>query len=190
MEKLSTIEYRTISQIAGPLIFVKGVANPVYGSLVEIVFEDEEPRAGQIIDASEDVVAIQVFEETMGLDLEKTKVKFVEQGLRLDVSPEILGRVFNGRGQPIDGLPEIMTEESVSITGSAINPYSRDVPSDFIQTGISTIDGLNTLVRGQKLPIFSLAGLPANKLASQQDRQSHPKSLPVFFGRWQLHAGS
>lgn len=172
MEKLSTIEYRTISQIAGPLIFVKGVKNPVYGSLVEIVLEGEESRTGQIIDASEDVVVIQVFEETMGLDLERTKIKFVEQGLRLDVSPEILGRVFNGRGQPIDGLPEIMTEESVSITGSVINPYSRDVPSDFIQTGISTIDGLNTLVRGQKLPIFSLAGLPANKLASQLARQA------------------
>ena len=172
MEKLLTIDYRTISQIAGPLIFVKGIKNPVYGSLVDIILEDEESRSGQIIDASEDTTVIQVFEETIGLELEKTKVRFVEQGLRLDVSPEILGRMFNGRGEPIDGLPEIMSERSIPIFGSAINPYSRDVPREFIQTGISAIDGLNTLVRGQKLPIFSLAGLPANRLAGQLVKQS------------------
>jgi len=184
MEKLFTTEYRTISQIAGPLIFVKGIKNPAYGQLVEIVLPDEYKRAGQIIDACEDIVVIQVFEETLGLELEKTRVRLSQQGLRLGVCPQILGRIFNGRGQPVDGLPEPIPEKNIPISGSAINPYSRDVPVDFIETGISTIDGLNTLVRGQKLPVFSLAGLPANKIASQLVKQAKVKEaerLAVVF---------
>jgi V/A-type H+-transporting ATPase subunit B len=172
MEKLSNIEYRTISQITGPLIFVSGIKNPTYGALVEIIPPEGKPKTGQIIDAGMDIVVIQVFEETIGLDLEKTKIRLSEKAISLDVSPEILGRIFNGKGEPIDGLPKLIPEKTIPIYGSAINPYSRDVPKDFIQTGISAIDGLNTLVRGQKLPIFSLSGLPANKIAIQLLQQA------------------
>lgn len=172
MERLASTEYRTVNQIAGPLVFVKGIERPHYGSLVELILPDDERRTGQIIDAGEDVVAIQVFEETMGLELEKTRVRLVEGGLRLDASPQLLGRIFDGKAQPIDGLPSVIPEKRLLISGSAINPYSRALPVDFIETGLSAIDGLNTLVRGQKLPIFSLAGLPANKIAGQLVRQA------------------
>lgn len=185
MEKLSTIEYRTICKIAGPLIFVRDIMAPEYGALVEIILDDGTSRSGQIIDASEDITVVQVFEETIGLETRNTRVRLVEKGLILNASPEILGRMFDGKGEPIDGLPAVIPEKSIPISGSTINPYSRDVPRDFIQTGISTIDGLNTLVRGQKLPIFSLSGLPANRIAAQLVRQAtvtKEKFAVVFAG--------
>ncbi|MCM8797941.1 MAG: V-type ATP synthase subunit B [Candidatus Omnitrophica bacterium] len=180
MEKLSTFEYRTIKKVCGPLVFVGGIKDPVYGSLVEIELYDGTRRTGQIIDAGEDIVVIQVFEENIGMDLERTKVRLIEKELRLEVSPQILGRIFDGRAKPKDGLPELIPEKSIPISGSAINPYSRDVPVDFIETGFSAIDGLNTLVRGQKLPIFSLAGLPANKIISQLVKQAEVKGEERF----------
>jgi len=184
MNVLTTIEYRSVNQITGPLVFVKGIKNPVYGSMVEIVPEEGKPKTGQVIDAGEDITVIQVFEETFGLELTRTRVRMAEDELKLGVSPEILGRVFNGRGEARDGLPEILPEKSIPISGFAINPYSRAVPEEFIETGISAIDGLNTLVRGQKLPIFSLAGLPANKLATQLVKQAKikEKNFAVVFG--------
>lgn len=180
MEKLITTEYRSLNQISGPLIFVKNIKEPAYGSMVEIVLPDESIRHGQIIDASQEICVIQVFEETLGLELKKTRIRLKEEGLTLDLSKDILGRVFDGKARPLDGLPLILPEKRAFILGSAMNPFSRDNPAEFIQTGISGIDGLNTLVRGQKLPIFSLAGLPANKLACQIVKQARVKEGEDF----------
>ncbi len=180
MEKLTTTEYRTLSQISGPLIFVKNISKPSYGSMVEIILPDESKRAGQIIDASEEISVIQVFEETLGLQLRKTRIRIREEGLTIDLSRDILGRVFDGRARPLDNLPPIYPQKRSLILGGAINPYSRDNPSEFIQTGISCIDGLNTLVRGQKLPIFSLAGLPANKITCQIVKQANVRETEEF----------
>lgn len=180
LKNLATVEYRSLTQISGPLIFVRNIKEPSYGSMVEIVLPGDSIRYGQIIDASGDICVIQVFEETIGLELEKTRIRIVEEGLTIDLSKDILGRVFSGRGRPIDNLPPVYPEKKAVILGSAINPYSRDNPSEFIQTGISAIDGLNTLVRGQKLPIFSLAGLPANRIACQIVRQARVKEGEEF----------
>lgn len=184
MKNLTTIEYRSLNEICGPLIFVKNIKGAAYGAMVEIVLADSSVRHGQIIDASEELCIIQVFEETIGLELNETRIRFKEEGLTLDVSRQMLGRVFDGKARPQDGLPPLLSEKKISILGSAINPYSRDNPSEFIQTGISTIDGLNTLVRGQKLPIFSLAGLPANRLAClivKQARVREGEDFAVVF---------
>jgi len=164
-------EYKTIEQITGPLVFVKKAEDVAYGEVVEIVLENGEKRMGQVLDVSEDIVVVQIFEGTMGMD-KNTRVKFTGEIIKLPVSKEMLGRIFNGRGKPIDGGPEIIPEKELPITGAAINPYSRASPSEFIQTGISAIDGMNTLVRGQKLPIFSASGLPHNELALQIARQA------------------
>src|SRR3989338_7819802 len=180
MERLTTTEYRTISQISGPLVFIKNVKGCAYGAMVEVLLPDGTVRHGQMIDASEGVSIIQVFEETIGLELKKTRIRLKEEGLALDLSREILGRVFDGRARPQDGLPALFPEKRVLISASAINPYSRDNPSEFIQTGVSAIDGLNTLVRGQKLPIFSLAGLPANRIACQIAKQAKVRKTEDF----------
>lgn len=164
-------EYKTIEQIAGPLVFVRKAEDVSYGEVVEIVLENGEKRMGQVLDVSEDIVVVQVFEGTTGMD-KNTRIKFTGEIIKFPVSKDILGRVFNGRGQPIDGGPEIIPEKELPITGAAINPYSRAPPSEFIQTGISAIDGMNTLVRGQKLPIFSASGLPHNEIALQIARQA------------------
>lgn len=165
-------EYRTVSQIRGPLVFVRNVRGAAYGALVEILLEDGSLRHGQVIEASEDFCAVQVFEETMGLAVETTRIRFAEEEALVDVSPAALGRVLDGLGRPRDGLPAFLPEARVPVVGWPINPYARDEPTAFIQIGISTIDGLNTLVRGQKLPLFSGAGLPANEIAAQILRQA------------------
>ena len=180
MKNLTTAEYRSLNQISGPLVFVKNINQPSYGSMVEIVLPDESIRHGQIIDASDEVCVIQVFEETLGLDLKKTRIRLKDEGLTLDLSKDILGRVFDGKAKALDNLPPILPDKKALILGKAINPFSRDNPAEFIQTGISSIDGLNTLVRGQKLPIFALAGLPANKIACQIVKQARVKETEEF----------
>ena len=159
-------EYRTITEIAGPLIFVEKTEPVGYNELVEVRLTDGTRKRGQVLDSSKDLVVVQVFEGTSGID-RQASVKFLGETIKLSVSREMLGRVLTGSGDPADGGPPILPEKRVDISGSAINPYSREHPAEFIQTGISTIDGLNTLVRGQKLPIFSASGLPGNEIAAQ-----------------------
>ncbi|MBD3203614.1 V-type ATP synthase subunit B [Candidatus Woesearchaeota archaeon] len=165
-------EYKTITQVAGPLIFVKKTHDIGYNDLVEIKLPDGSIKNGQVLDTSKDIVVVQVFEGTRGIDKNNTWVKFLGETIKLNVSKEMLGRILNGAGEPIDGGAKIISDKQMEITGAAINPYSRIAPSDFIQTGISTIDGCNTLVRGQKLPIFSGSGLPHNEIALQIARQA------------------
>ena len=164
-------EYKTISQIAGPLIFVEKTEAVGYGNLVKVTLSNGETRNGQVLDTSEDIVVVQLFEGTSGVD-RNSKVKFLKETIKLPVAKDMLGRMFDGAGRPIDGGTEIIPEKRLDIIGSAINPYARAQPSDFIQTGISTIDEMNTLVRGQKLPIFSGSGLPHNEIALQIARQA------------------
>lgn len=164
---LFTKEYRTLTQITGPLIFVEQIANVGYNEVVKIIGPDGNKRLGQVLEVDSKRCMVRVFVGTSGLDIEKTRVRFTGDVARLDVSLSMLGRVLDGSGQPIDGGPSIIPEESRDINGLPINPSVRTHPSEFIQTGISAIDGLNTLTRGQKLPIFSGAGLPANELAAQ-----------------------
>jgi V/A-type H+-transporting ATPase subunit B len=164
-------EYRTISKIAGPLVFVEKTEPIGYGELVNLVLADGTMKRGQVLDTSDELVVVQIFETTAGIGKD-TGVRFTGEAIKMPVGREMLGRILSGGGKPIDGGPEIVPEKRLDITGAAINPYARANPSDFIQTGVSTIDGTNTLVRGQKLPIFSGAGLPHNKLALQIARQA------------------
>ncbi len=164
-------EYRTIKQVTGPLIFVEKTRPVGYGELVTITLPDGTVKRGQVLDTSRDVVVIQVFEGTRGIDTKST-VRFTGDIVRLSVSYDMLGRILSGSGEPIDGGPKIIPEERREIIGSAINPYARAYPREFIQTGISAIDGMNTLVRGQKLPIFSGSGFPHNDIALQIARQA------------------
>ncbi|MEE3242404.1 MAG: V-type ATP synthase subunit B, partial [Candidatus Thermoplasmatota archaeon] len=164
-------EYKTISEIAGPLVFVEKTEPVGYGELVQISMPDGSTKRGQVLDTSKDIVVVQVFEGTSGID-RASGVKFLGETIKLSVSKEMLGRILNGAGEPIDGGASIVPEKRSEIIGAAINPYSRDSPQEFIQTGISTIDGLNTLVMGQKLPIFSGSGLPHNDIALQIARQA------------------
>lgn len=166
------LEYRTISQIAGPLLFVENVENAGYNEIVEITLPNGEKKSGQVLDTRKGLAIVQVFGPTTGLDVPNTSVKFLGDIVRLPVSDEMLGRVFDGLGNPRDGGGPLLSKEKMEIVGYAINPYARDEPSEFIQTGISSIDGMNTLVRGQKLPIFSGSGLPHNEIAAQIARQS------------------
>jgi vacuolar-type H+-ATPase subunit B/Vma2 len=174
-------EYRTITEIAGPLIFVEKTEWVGYGELVEVGLPDGTRKRGQVLDSSKDIVVVQVFEGTAGIDRQST-VKFLGETIKLNVSRDMLGRILSGGGEPIDGGPPIVPEKRVEITGSAINPFSREHPAEFIQTGISTIDGLNTLVRGQKLPLFSGAGLPHNEVALQIARQAKVLGSQEPFG--------
>lgn len=180
------VGYKNISQISGPLIFVEGVKNAGYNEIVTIEAPDGTLKSGQVLDTRNGMAIVQVFGPTAGLDNTRTTVKFTGQTARVKVSDEVLGRIFNGLGEPIDGGSQLSSTESVDIVGDAINPYSREEPSEFIQTGISTIDGMNTLVRGQKLPIFSGSGLPHNVLAAQIARQAKTlntgESFAVIFG--------
>ncbi len=164
-------EYRTVRDIAGPLVFVEKTEWAAYGELVEVGLADGTRKRGQVLDSSKDIVVVQVFEGTAGIDRSAT-VKFLGETIKLSVSREMLGRILSGSGEPIDGGPPIVPEKRLEIVGAAINPYSREHPSEFIQTGISTIDGNNTLVRGQKLPLFSGPGLPHNEVALQIARQA------------------
>jgi V/A-type H+/Na+-transporting ATPase subunit B len=171
-ESLLTKEYKTINYVSGPLIFAQYVKGVSFGEIARIILPSGEVRTGQVLDISKELAVIQVFEGTSGIDNKDTRVRFTGKPPRIDVSIEMLGRVLNGVGRPRDGGPDIIQEASLDINGMPINPYSRDKPADFIQTGMSAVDGLTTLVRGQKLPIFSGAGLPANKLAAQIARQA------------------
>ena len=173
--QLTTKRYQSISYISGPLLFVEGAQDLPYGAIVNIHLPDDSVRGGQVIEVSERNAVIQVFEETRGLDLAKTSISLREDLARIGVSRDMIGRRFNGLGEPIDGLPPIIPEKRLPIVGEPINPVARQRPQEFIQTGISAIDGLNTLVRGQKLPIFSGAGLPHNEIAAQIAR--HAKVL-------------
>jgi len=164
-------EYKTITNVAGPLIFVEKTEWVGFGELVEVRLADGTRKRGQVLDTSKETVVVQVFEGTAGID-RATSVKFLGETIKLSVSQDMLGRILSGSGEPIDGGPPIVPEKRLDITGAAINPVARAHPSEFIQTGISTIDGLNTLVRGQKLPLFSGAGLPHNEVALQIARQA------------------
>ncbi|RVU53932.1 V-type ATP synthase subunit B [Anaerosphaera multitolerans] len=165
-------EYRSVSEVVGPLMIVEGVEGVTYEELVDIELQTGERRRGQVIEIENDKAMVQIFEGSSGINLRDTSVRFLGRPLELGVSPDMIGRVFDGLGNPIDDGPKIISEKKIDINGSPINPASRDYPSEFIQTGISTIDGLNTLVRGQKLPIFSGAGLPHNNVAAQIARQA------------------
>jgi V/A-type H+-transporting ATPase subunit B len=169
---LVTREYRTIDYVSGPLVFVENVKGASYGEMVKIRLRNGEERTGQVLDISEEHAIIQVFEGTRGIDTDATTVRFMGEPARINVSLDMLGRVFTGVGKARDGRPDIIPEAVLDIAGMPINPSARDKPADFIQTGMSAIDGLDTLVRGQKLPIFSGAGLPASKLAAQIARQA------------------
>ncbi|MEF8907561.1 MAG: V-type ATP synthase subunit B [Haloarculaceae archaeon] len=164
-------EYKTITEISGPLVFAE-VDEPIgYDEIVEIETPDGSIRRGQILETSSSAVAIQVFEGTSGID-KNSSVRFLGETLQMDLTEDLLGRVLSGAGDPIDGGPPIEPERQRPIVGSAINPYAREYPQEFIQTGVSAIDGMNTLIRGQKLPLFSASGLPHNELALQVARQA------------------
>lgn len=164
-------EYKTITQVAGPLIFVEKTEPVGYGEFVNIRLVDGTIKRGEVLDTSEDVVVVQVYEGTGGLNKD-CAVTFTGDSLKLPASIDLLGRILSGSGQPRDGGPQIVPEKMMDIHGAAMNPYSRAQPEEFIQTGISTIDGTNTLVRGQKLPIFSGSGLPHMEIALQIARQA------------------
>jgi len=165
-------EYLTISDVAGPLLIVEKTTDVKYQELVEVELSSGEIRRGQVLEITKDKAVVQIFEGTTGIDVENTKVRFLGKVIELPVSLDILGRIFDGSGRPIDNGPKLIPEKKLDINGDPLNPFARDYPNDFIQTGISSIDVLNTLVRGQKLPIFSGAGLPHAKLASQIARQA------------------
>lgn len=165
-------EYQTVSSVYGPLMLVEGVDDAKFGHIVDIELGDGSMRHGQILQVENDKVLVQVFEGTEGVDVDSSTVRFLGKPQEFGVSKDILGRVFSGIGVPQDDGPEIIPEKRLNINGNPINPYSRDYPNEFIQTGISTIDGLNPLVRGQKLPIFSGAGLPHDDIAVQLARQA------------------
>jgi Archaeal/vacuolar-type H+-ATPase subunit B len=165
-------EYKTIREIASPLMMVKGVEGVTYDELVEIELPHGEKRRGKVLEVDGDTAVVQLFEDARGINLAESKVRFLGHPLQLGVSEDMLGRVFNGMGEPIDGGPAILAEENKDISGLPMNPSARAYPAEFIQTGVSTIDGLNTLVRGQKLPIFSCSGLPHAALAAQIARQA------------------
>jgi len=165
-------EYTSVSEVSGPLMIVENVKDVAYAELVEVTTPNGEKRLGQVLEIRDDKAIIQLFEGTSGIDTKQTKVRFVGETMKLGVSGEMLGRVFDGVGKPIDGLPAVIPEKRLDINGNAINPYRRMHPAEFIQTGVSTIDMNNTLVRGQKLPIFSGSGLPHNQLAAQIARQA------------------
>ena len=165
-------EYKTISEVVGPLMLVKEVENVTYDELGEIILPSGEKRLCKVLEVNGDNALVQLFESSTGINLKESVVKFLGYGTQLAVSPDMLGRVFDGMGRPKDGGPEIIAEKMLDINGLPMNPAARDYPSEFIQTGVSAIDGLNTLVRGQKLPIFSASGLPHADLAAQIARQA------------------
>src|SRR5512147_280192 len=161
-----------VSRIEGPIIFVEGAANVGYDEVVEIVDAEGRVRRGRVLEVGEKTTVVQVFAGSTGLSIDGTRVRFLGGTLHIPVAEEMLGRVFDGLGMPLDGGPEPLTDHYADVNGQPINPTARVYPRDYIQTGISTIDGLNTLLRGQKLPIFSGAGLPHDQLAAQIVRQA------------------
>ena len=182
---MTTKEYKTISQIAGPLVFVEKTEPVGYNEIAIVTLPNGEERRGQVLDSSHDMVVIQMFEGTSGIE-RAAGARFLGETLKMPVSQDMLGRILSGSGEPLDGGPKIIPEDRLDIVGAAINPWARDNPREFIQTGISTIDGMNTLVRGQKLPIFSGSGLPHNDIALQIARQAKvlgkEEEFAVVFG--------
>lgn len=165
-------EYKTIKEVVGPLMLVEGVEGVKYDELVEVTQEDGSVRRGKVLEVKDDKAVVQLFENTQGLKISTSKAKFLGRSLSLDLSEDMLGRVFDGMGNPRDGGAPVILEKRRNVNGEPINPAARDYPDEFIQTGVSAIDGLNTLVRGQKLPIFSMSGLPHAELAAQIARQA------------------
>ena len=165
-------EYQTVKEISGPLMLVTEVEGVKYEELVDIRLQNGEQRRGKVLEVGDGFALVQLFEGSAGINLPETSVRFLGKPLELGVSEDMIGRIFDGMGEPIDDGPRLIAEERRDINGLPINPYARDYPSEFIQTGVSVIDGLNTLVRGQKLPIFSGNGLPHNQLAAQIARQA------------------
>jgi V/A-type H+-transporting ATPase subunit B len=165
-------EYKTITEVVGPLMLVENVKGVTYNELVEIEGAHGDSRRGRVLEINQDKALVQIFEGSYGLQIAGTKVRFLGKGIELPVSPDILGRIFDGMGKPIDDGPEIIADKRMDINGDPLNPAARDYPSEFIETGVSAIDGLNTLVRGQKLPVFSGSGLPHAQLAAQIARQA------------------
>ena len=174
-------EYRTIQEVAGPLMMVKGVENVAYDELGEIELASGEKRRCKVLEIDGDKAVVQLFENASGINLSNSKVRFLGKSMELGVSGDMLGRVFDGLGRPIDDGPEILPEERRDINGLPMNPAARVYPEEFIQTGVSAIDGLNTLVRGQKLPIFSCSGLPHSQLAAQIARQAKVRGTDEKF---------
>ena len=170
------VEYRGIKSVDGPIVAVKRSERVSFNETVYVRDRFGEKRTGRVIDLSDDVAVVQIFGTTTGIDLKDSTVEFLEEPLELRVGPDLLGRIFKGLGEPIDGFPQIVSSEKINVNGNPINPYARIYPRDFIQTGISSIDGMNTLIRGQKLPIFSGNGLPHNRLAAQIIRQAKLRS--------------
>jgi len=175
------IDYKTLESVAGPLIVVGKVGNAAYGEIVKVRLQNGETRLGQVLDTSDKNAVVQVFGPTTGIDIDKTSVSFMGETFSVGVSEDMLGRIFDGQGRPRDSGGEVSYKEKRDINGAPINPSARAMPSDFIETGISSIDGLMTLVRGQKLPIFTGAGLPHNQLAAQIARQAKVKSTQESF---------
>ena len=165
-------EYKTIREVVGPLMLVEGVEGVKYDELVEVVQENGETRRGKVLEVKDDKAVVQLFENTQGLKISTAKARFLGRSISLAESGDMLGRVFSGLGEPRDGGASVMPEKVMDVNGMPINPAARDYPNEFIQTGISAIDGLNTLVRGQKLPVFSMSGLPHADLAAQIARQA------------------
>ena len=179
-------EYLTVSNIVGPLVVVEKIADVKYGELVEIETSQGLLRRGTVLDVSTERAVVQVFEGTAGLDVDRSRVRFLGRSQSLGVSEEIIGRVFDGSGRPKDGGPQVIAQKHLDINGSPINPDSRDYPSEFIETGLSSIDGMNPIVRGQKLPLFSGSGLPHARIAAQIARQAKvlgkEEKFAVVFG--------
>ncbi|MBC8450849.1 V-type ATP synthase subunit B, partial [bacterium] len=165
-------EYRTVQEVAGPLLLVGGVSGVKYEELVEVELPGGDVRRGKVLEVNEDTALVQLFEGATGVSVDSARVRFLGKGLELGLSRDMLGRVFDGLGGPKDGGPQIIPEVKRDVAGAPINPWARNYPNEFIQTGVSAIDGLNTLVRGQKLPIFSGFGLPHAELVAQIARQA------------------
>ncbi len=186
-------EYTSVVEITGPLMIVDNVSDVSYGEVVEIITAGGEIRTGQVLDAMTNKAVVQVFERTSGLDTKNTVVRFLGETMKIPVSIDVLGRIFDGAGRPMDGKGEIIPEDRRNIEGNPMNPYAREYPREFIQTGISAIDGMNTLVRGQKLPIFSGVGLTHNELAAQIARQAtvlgEKEEFAVVFAAMGITAG-
>lgn len=178
---LAGLEYSTIREISGPLLFVESVRGVGYGELARIRTPTGEERRGQVLEVGEGIAVVQVFEGTSGLDVAKTSIRFTGETVKLPVSSDMLGRIFDGSGRPIDGGPRIIPDDYSDVHGSPINPFAREYPREFIQTGLSAIDGMNTLVRGQKLPLFSASGLPHNAIAAQIARQAKVRGTEESF---------
>ena len=174
-------EYRTIEEVAGPLMLVKGVSDVNYNDLGEIELVSGEVRRCKVLEINGEDALVQLFDSAAGINLSDSKVRFLGRSMELGVSTDMLSRVFDGMGKPIDGGPEILPDKRMDINGLPMNPYARNYPQEFIQTGVSAIDGLNTLVRGQKLPIFSASGLPHAQLAAQIARQAKVRGTDEQF---------